>query len=329
MITNETVMKIVQTELSASGYVEDYKKSILRAQKQFFVWTENQNIKSLDNITKKDINDYQNHLLKTVSEQTGKPLACGTLCEKYNAVKLIFSALCRADLLKENITSGLTFEIPKREGLKRQAFSEDAMSDLLEKIDIHADFGLRNRAIFELIYSSGLRVSEISKLTLKDISLERREMVVKGKFSRDRLVPISKMAHKYLALYLKDRVYINKDEPVFLSKRKNKALTSGSISRIFTELLIKHDMKKRELSAHSIRHTSASLLLNNGASIRHVQELLGHKNLETTAIYTHTQNEKLGRIFRKHHPQEHDLFDAVDDEYKRRMERALGIERIE
>jgi len=76
------------------------------------------------------------------------------------------------------------------------------------------------------------------------------------------------------------------------------------------------------------RHTSTNLLLDSGAGKCHVQDLLDREDLETTAIYTDIQNEDLGRIFRKHHPQEHDLFDAVDDEYKRRMERALGIEGI-
>jgi site-specific recombinase XerD len=87
-------------------------------------------------------------------------------------------------------------------------------------------------------------------------------------------------------------------------------------------------MKKKELSAHSIRHTSASHLLDHGAGIRHVQELLGHRNPETTAKYLHTQSEKLAKIYRKYHPQEHDLFDAVDDTYKKRLELVFGIKGV-
>ena len=84
-------------------------------------------------------------------------------------------------------------------------------------------------------------------------------------------------------------------------------------------------MKRKELSAHSIRHATASQLLDNGASIRHVQELLGHRNLETTVRYTHVNGERLGKMYRKYHPQEHDLFEAVDDEYKKRLELTLGV----
>jgi len=328
MITFDNIINVSNTELSASGFCAQYKNNVLKEQKIFLNWTVKNGLTDIAKIRKKDIYDYQNNLLAIISEQTGKPLARGTLSDKYSAIKMLFSSLCRAGLLNENITSGIDFELPKTEGLKRQAFSENVMSDILEKFDINTPFGLRNRAIFELIYSSGLRVSEISKLMLKDICLQRREMIIRGKFSRDRLVPFSKVACKYLALYLGNRVYNNIEEPVFYSKRVKKALKPGSISRIFSELLIKNDLKKKELSAHSIRHTSASLLLNNGAGIRHVQELLGHKNPETTVLYTHTQDDKLGKIFRKYHPQEHDMFDAVDDEYKRRLEIALGIKGV-
>ena len=115
------------------------------------------------------------------------------------------------------------------------------------------------------------------------------------------------------------------DGPVFCGLHGKGALRPGSVGRRFTDLLKKYNMKREELSAHSIRHATASQLLDNGAGIRHVQELLGHRNLETTARYTHVEGERLGKIYRKYHPQEHDLFDAVDGEYKQRLEMALGI----
>jgi integrase/recombinase XerD len=263
--------------------------------------------------------------LVIVSPQTGRPLARGTLCDRYNAVKILFSALCRAGLLQENVTSGVEFELPKREGLQRQAFSAEAMAAILETMDVTTPAGLRDRALFELIYSSGLRVSEAANLLIKDVSLNRREMIVRGKFARDRIVPFTRDARRYLALYLKGRIY-GKDGPVFCGVYGNKALRPGSVGRRFTDLLKKYNMKRKELSAHSIRHATASQLLDNGAGIRHVQELLGHRNLETTVRYTHVDGERLGKFYRKHHPQEHDLFEAVDDEYKKRLELTLGVE---
>jgi len=327
-ITYDIAIKIIRTELDGNSYCAKYNQSIFKAQKHFLHWAAARGITDLGVITRQDIYNYQKELLAMVSKQTGKPLAKGTLSDKYNAVKILFSTLCRSGLLNENITSGVKFELPKTEGLKRQAFSDESMSEILEKMDINTTAGLRDRALFELIYSSGLRVSEASKLTIKDICLQRREMVVRGKFARDRVVPISKIAQNYLALYLENRVY-NNDEPVFCGlygDAARRALQPGSIGRRFTDLLKKYDMKKKELSAHSIRHASASQLLDNGAGIRYVQELLGHRNPETTAQYTHTQNEKLAKIYRKSHPQEHDLFDAVDDVYKNRLTLVLGLE---
>lgn len=107
-----------------------------------------------------------------------------------------------------------------------------------------------------------------------------------------------------------------------------RAMRPGSVGRRFTDLLKRYGMKRKELSAHSIRHASASQLLDRGAGIRHVQELLGHRNIETTALYTHVQGEGLAKIYRKYHPQEHDLFDAVDEEYKKRLETALGAKGV-
>jgi len=325
-VTHDTAKKIMLTELEGNGYCAKYNTAIISAQKHFLNWAVENGIIDLCLATKKDLYNYQKQLLAIVSGQTGKQLARGTLCDRYNAVKMLFAALCRAGALRVNITSGIGFELPKTEGLKRQAFSDEAMSEILEKMDINTAAGLRDRAMFELIYSSGLRVSEAAKLMVKDVCLERREMVVRGKFARDRVVPISKIAHSYLALYLDNRVY-NSDEPVFCGiygAAAKKSLRPDSISKRFTALLVRHDMKKKELSAHSIRHASASQLLDHGAGICYVQELLGHKNPETTAQYTHTQDARLAKIYRQYHPQEHDLFDAVDDEYIKRLSMALG-----
>jgi len=330
-VTQDIAVTIMRAELGGNGYCTKYNRSIFSAQKYFLHWAAEQGINDLRLITKHDIYKYQHDLLSIVSEQTGKPLARGTLSDRYTAVKMLFSALCRAGMIRENIVNSVKFELPKTEGLKRQAFSDEAMSEILEKMDVDTTAGLRDRALFELIYSSGLRVSEASKLQIKDICMERREMIVRGKFARDRVVPISKMAHDYLALYLENRVY-NKDEgPVFCGiygAASRRAMLPESISRRFTDLLKKHDMKKKELSAHSIRHASASQLLEHGAGIRYVQELLGHRNPETTAQYTHTQNAGLAKKYRKYHPQEHDLFDAVDEEYKKRLRLVLSVEGV-
>lgn len=183
--------------------------------------------------------------------------------------------------------------------------------------------------MFELMYSSGLRVCEITNLMIGDINFSQREIIVRGKFGTDRIVPISIVSRDFLSLYLGERIE-NINDPVLISYtglHKGHKMKPGSISDRFHDLLIKYDMYKKELSAHSIRHSTATHLLDNGANIRHVQELLGHKELSTTERYTHVQTEGVARIFRKYHPREHDLFETVDNEYIRHLN--SFIERFE
>ncbi|MDR1099352.1 MAG: tyrosine-type recombinase/integrase, partial [Treponema sp.] len=170
---------------------------------------------------------------------------------------MLFSVLYRAGIVADNVTGGIQFETPKNEGLKRQAFSKEVMAAILEKMDSTTQTGLRDRALFELIYSSGLRVSEAANLLVKDVSFPRREMIVRGKFGRDRIVPISKIARNYLVLYLDTRIH-DTDTPVFQGVYRNQGLKPGSISRHFSDLLKNYGIKKEGLSAHSIRHASAS-----------------------------------------------------------------------
>jgi integrase/recombinase XerD len=276
-------------------------------------------------ITRKDMLEYQKVLLHIKSTVTGKLLATVTIYDRFNAVKLLFSVLYRAGVIKNNVTHGLTLEIPNRIGWKRRAFTREEINYILESLDVITKQGLRDRALFELIYSSGLRVSEASKLYIRDINFERREMIVRGKFDRDRIVPISRVAKRFLQLYLKERLS-HTVEPVFTSVYKTepvRGLKPESISEHFRDLLRRFDLDKKEVSTHSIRHSTATHLLDNGASIRHVQELLGHQNLETTVRYTHVQTDGLFRIFRRYHPREHDLFEMVNEEYRKRLD-ALG-----
>ena len=191
IVTHNLSMESMRLELAGSGYCDKYNCFIKMAQFRFLKWLKTRGIKDLSLVSKNDIYKYQAVLLGYISERTGKRMARGTLSDYYTAVKMLFSALCRAGLLKINITSGITFELPKDKGIKRQAFSDEKMSEILEKMDINTPAGLRDRALFELLYSSGLRVSEAANLLIKDISLQRREMIVRGKFSRDRVVPFS------------------------------------------------------------------------------------------------------------------------------------------
>jgi integrase/recombinase XerD len=314
---------MAEAHLRGNRYCGDYQKEIRRAQEQFLLWTGQNGLFALEAITKTDIFAYQEFLLGQRSKLTGQPLTPGVLATRYGAVKLLFSLLYRAGYLKTNVTHGINFELPCHTSARR-AFSRGEISGLLSRIDPNAN--PRDRALFELMYSSGLRVCEAARLLVKDLSLERREIIVRGKFGRDRLVPLSRVAEAFLRHYLGKRA-ANLEEPVFLSmysRHAKKGLLPESISRRFRDILKKLDMDKKETSTHSIRHSTATHLLDNGAGIRHVQELLGHRNPETPARYTHVQTDGLFKIYRKYHPREHELFEVVDEAYAGRVKKLLA-----
>jgi len=319
-------VELVEQEICGNRFAEHYKKEIRKSIQLFFSWAVKRSKGDMRTMTKKDLIQYHQYLERMTSKKTGEPLNSVTINRRFYAVKLVFTVLYRAELLTENPMQGLHLKLPEKQGLRRRPLSVDEIMKFLETIPTDSKQGLKDRTIFELIYSSGLRVSEAANLMIGDIDFEKREMIVRGKYDRDRVVPISKVARDFLVLYLEQRIN-NPDDPVFVSfrgTRSNKGkFKSDSISERFRTLLKRYGMDKKEISAHSIRHSTATHLLDNGASIRHVQELLGHKEIQTTVRYTHIQTDGIAKIYRKYHPREHELFETVDSDYVRHFEKLL------
>ena len=241
--------------------------------------------------------------------------------ERFQAVRLVYSCLYRSGAIGENPCHGLSLELPEPKVWKRRPLSRDEITRFLEAIDVSTAVGLRDRALFELIYSSGLRVAEAAALKVGDIDFERRLMIVRGKFDRDRMVPVSEVARDFLVRHLGDKLE-HAESWVFEGTRgatKGRHLRSTTVSERFRGLLREFGMDKPEISTHSIRHSTATHLLENGASIRHVQELLGHKNIESTVRYTHVMTDGLAKVYRRHHPREHELYEEVVEDYERRL----------
>lgn len=320
------VLKLINDEMDSSRYSKNYKAEINRHVRQFYEWTVKADLQDFTQLTKAELLSYAQWVTRQESKNAlGGKLSISTMNNMLYAVKYIYSMLYHQGFIKENPVHGLDYKIKSGKKMNRVPLTQQQMYDFLEAIDISTEYGLRNRALFELIYSSGLRVSEAANLKIADIDFDRREAIVRGKFDRDRVVPLSHMAKDFLALYLRERI-TNIEQFVFTdirTKATDKPLKSMRISRIFREYLRKFGMDNRRISAHSIRHSTATHLLDNGASIRHVQELLGHKNIETTVRYTHVQTESLAKIYRKYHPREHELFEAVDETYIKRLESLL------
>lgn len=314
--------ELLETHLSSTRFSKKYQNNVRRCVAAFISWLCTVKSGCLSSVSRKDILEYHELLCRTRSKLTGQILKNNTINSRFCAVKLFFSLLYRSGLIVENPLHGLRLSLPYCRDSARRALYSEEIETFLESLEVESTKGLRNRALFELMYSSGLRVCEVSRLKVQDINFERRELIIRGKFDRDRVVPLSKVAAAFLSLYF-DKRQAQGEQSAFtgcFGIHAARALQSMSISCLFRALLKKYGMNKKDISAHSIRHATATHLLENGASIRHVQELLGHKKLDTTERYTHVQTESLSKIHRKFHPREHELFEVVDETYHKKVQ---------
>jgi site-specific recombinase XerD len=183
---------------------------------------------------------YHGVLCKTRSKKNGELLQGATINDRFHSVKLLFSVLYRAGVITENPCAGLSLDLPKQRGVRRRPLTRDEITFFLEQFDINDRQGLKNRTMFELIYSSGLRVAETAALKIEDINLQRRTLIVRGKGDRDRMVPISIIARDMLTLYLGDSA-IDGASWIFPGY-KGCHLRATSISERFRTLLRKYDM---------------------------------------------------------------------------------------
>ena len=184
----------------------------------------------------------------------------------------------------------------------------DEIERLLSEIDTETETGLRDRAIIELLFSGGLRVSELTKLNRDSINLSRREFIVRGKGSKDRPIFISETAADWVERYLEKRT--DSLVPLFLNNSRNlqAADTSGDYRRLTTrsvERIVQKYAKlagiTKHVSPHTLRHSFATDLLMNGADLRSVQAMLGHSDISTTQIYTHVTDPHLKEVHEKFH----------------------------
>ena len=319
------VLKISEEELKADRLTKASIKSALKSQNEFITWTGKKGY-ALESMGKAHLREYQAELCRRCSKKTGELLTAHTINDIFQKVLVLFSIMYREGVIDENPAHNLKLDLPERPRMKRRPLTLEEINSFLESIDTSTPQGLKDRTIFELIYSSGLRVNEAVSLRVKDIDFERREMIVRGKGDRDRVVPFSKVAKEFLLLFLGSRIE-EPDSWVFSGSRGSRVgehIRGDTISERFRILLRRFDMDKKEISTHSIRHSTATHMLENGASVRHVQELLGHKYIETTVRYTQIQSDGVFKVYRKYHPREHELFEAVDDDYLKRFDSVLA-----
>lgn len=225
-----------------------------------------------------------------------------SIARKLSALRAFYRFLVREKIV---VTNPLAFLSSPRLGRRLPSFlTPSQVSDLLQAVDVSSLQGLRDRAIVELLYASGIRVSELASLDMDSVNLGSREIRVWGKGSRERLVLMGKPAAMALELYLRE------GRPKLLGKRKNDALFlnrfGGRVSERTVQTTLSRLAQKAGLEKavhpHLLRHTFATHLLDGGADLRTVQELLGHVSLSSTQIYTHVTQTQARRVYLAAHP---------------------------
>ncbi|MFP4082081.1 MAG: tyrosine recombinase XerC [Candidatus Aminicenantes bacterium] len=226
-----------------------------------------------------------------------------TMARKLASIRSFLQFCLRKGWLEDN--PARVMSTPKQEKHVPSFLSEEEMSHFLDLPQKPDDvLGMRDRALMELLYATGIRVSELVGMDVDDINILERLIRVKGKGKKERLLPFGRKAEESLRPYIRLRLTINKGKieakPLFLNYRGER-LTARSVERIVDKYLHRAALK-RKISPHSLRHSFASHLLSRGADLRVIQELLGHESLATTQKYTHIDLRELLETYRRSHP---------------------------
>jgi len=235
-------------------------------------------------------------LRKYIAHLKENNLAQKSVSRKISCLRSFFRFLCREGYLKNNPV--LTLVSPKRQKTLPLFLTEEEVVRLIESPKLDKELGMRDRAILETLYSTGMRVSELVNLNVADVDFISGVAKVMGKGKKERLVPIGEKAIEAIRLYLAKRK--RQSEALFLNKNYRR-ITDRGVRDILSRYIRLLSFKKG-ISPHKIRHSFATHLLNRGADLRSVQELLGHANISTTQIYTHLTTERLKTVYQKAHP---------------------------
>lgn len=241
------------------------------------------------------------HLLEHLAAR-GREASERSVARRLAAIRSFFKFLELAGRVASNPASGVRF--PKVKPPLPKVLSSSEVEAILEHPDTAKPAGQRDRAMFELLYAAGLRVSELAGLELRQVHLDGGYLLVLGKGNKERLTPIGEYATEALRTYLEDgRVHIlgkRTSKRVFLNLR-GEPLTRQGIWKILKAHALEAGVLKN-LSPHVLRHSFATHLLENGADLRALQVMLGHADISTTQIYTHVARARLKEIHRRHHP---------------------------
>jgi integrase/recombinase XerD len=235
----------------------------------------------------------ETHLFAFLGSRRGR---ASSAARRVSTLKRFYQYCLRERRIKADPT--LKLDPPKRAPRFPKSLSEQDVEALLAAPDTKTPMGLRDRAMLELLYATGLRVSELVAVKIFEVNLDAGVVRAMGKGSKERLVPLGEEAADWIARYIKTRNH--KSDTLFLTSRG-----AGMTRQAFWHLIKRYGTKAipgKKLSPHVLRHAFATHLINHGADLRVVQLLLGHADISTTQIYTHVARERLKALHAKHHP---------------------------
>ncbi|MCP4088215.1 MAG: site-specific tyrosine recombinase XerC [Gammaproteobacteria bacterium] len=288
---------------SVMGLSDQTVISRKRALERFINWCDGRELDRPQDITKPILERYRRHLFH-YRKTNGDPLSFATQQQRLIPIKAFFKWLSKENYILYNPASEL--ELPKvHKRLPKAILSADEVERVLSQTLLHGDLGIRDRAIIETLYSSGIRRMELINLTLYDIDFINGTLMVReGKGKKDRMVPLGQRACRWVERYrdeIRPGLVIEPDNGTLFLHETGESLKKNRL----TDLVKKHIAAAgidKPGACHLFRHSMATLMLDNGADIRHIQAILGHSQLSTTEIYTQVAIRKLNAVHALTHP---------------------------
>lgn len=296
MKIEDAIMDFIQFSLFEKGLTDQTVKSYQNDLDIYFEFLKSKGIYDVKNICSDNIKEF----LKI----RGQNESASTIAHNLTVIKNFHKYLIKENIVKDDVS--LFISRPKLQKKLPRSLSVEEV-DLLLNIPLVTPFDYRNKAMLELMYGAGLRVSELVGLTMNQVDLENGMIRIMGKGRKEREIPIGEYGVYYLRLYLEHRGELIKnckaEDSLFLNNH-GKQITRQGFFKILKQLLINKGLNP-DVSPHTLRHSFATHLLSHGADLRSIQEMLGHSDISTTKIYTHVSDEKVEQDYKKYHPREH------------------------
>lgn len=292
-------------QMEAAGYSESTVNGRIWYLLRFIDWCEERSLQLPTEVTPAVMERYLKHVAGCRTRRSGRPFARGVQIALLSAVREFFKWLAKRGLVLFN--PALELEMPRRgRTLPRNVLSAAEAERILCEPDITEPLGIRDRTILELLYSTGMRRFELCNLEISDIDIRQGTVFIReGKGRKDRIIPAGERSLRWVEKYLADSrpVLVSEhgdDGHLFLTVR-GAPLKTPTVSHIVSMYRERAGIEKAG-SSHMFRHTAATLMLENGADVRYVQQMLGHDSLQSTQVYTHVSIRKLKEVHARTHP---------------------------